>query len=915
MKTSASNPSKFLIPQGFPWGVALIHKRSGKVIKFNDHLRIYYSQEQASRENFTDLFEFRGDLKLEDVVDCVATGESWSGRVKPRYSISGISTVEILLQQNVDNRDLLWLYTLEHPSVDNLQRLSSRSELQLLQVILDNTLEYVFFRDVAGRFILANKAFQDAVDSNVLLSAAGQKLDNYVSEDTAAWMANIDRQIAETGSPVVNEEIEFEFRSGRKQWLQVSTVPVNGEGAAHVGSVSVARDISAVKAKETELRTAIEDAKEASRAKGEFLAAMSHEIRTPINGIIGSSELCIETRLDSEQRSYLQTITQCGDTLLSLVNDILDFSKIEAGQLNLEQLTFDPASLIEDVTDEFKQTIQRKGLELIVMNAADLPPYVIGDPTRLKQIFYNLLGNAVKFTSEGQISIRAEVKQIEGQTAELIFAVSDTGIGIDPSRKEAIFSSFTQADMSTSRKYGGTGLGLAICRELALLMKGDISVESIQGEGSSFNFRVPFEMPNSVSVEALPFNQELAGLRVLIVDDNEMNRETYRQMCAGWGYRSTPASEALEALSILQEAADSKDPFRLVLIDMQLRGITGIDLASLIQTRPNLKELQTILLSANTDRSEVQRANEVGVNHILPKPVKRMILMESILNSFGISRTKQTNISRAPELSRRAKFEPSASKKLRVLIAEDNPVNQAIARRRLEKLGHITRVVENGKLAVEAIRHGNFDCILMDVQMPDMDGYEATREIRKYEEISGSRPNYIVAMTAHAMKGDAEKCFACGMNEYISKPFRAEDLKQVMHLAAEQKSDRLNQYESASGNVDFNFVHLFESLDVEEREDCIKAAEILVKTLPEDIHKFEWALKDADAKTIAFMAHTLKAAVRVFDHKPLCEFGQYVEDLCEEADIVEIRIAGADFIASLNYFREQLQGILQARVA
>ncbi|MEM1224030.1 MAG: response regulator, partial [Verrucomicrobiota bacterium] len=569
----------------------------------------------------------------------------------------------------------------------------------------------------------------------------------------------------------------------------------------------------------------------------------------------------------------------------------------------------------EDLADQFKQVVHQKGLDLIVMISPDLPRYIVGDPTRLKQIFYNLLGNAVKFTTEGQISIRAELKSAANNIAQMEFSVSDTGIGIEASRKEAIFSSFTQGDMSTSRKYGGTGLGLAICKELVLLMKGEICVESSLGEGSSFFVKIPFALPNTESVEPLAFNHELANLRVLIVGDKEVNRENYRQMCSDWGYRSTPASEALEALSILQEAANSKDPYRLVLMDQQMQGITGIELASLIQSRPNLKDLRMILLSSSSDRSECERADEVGINRIIEKPAKRVVLMEAILESFGIKQKENQAVNLSTDPSRRVIFETVESKKLRVLIAEDNPVNQTIARRRLEKLGHMTKVVENGFLAVEAVRHGTFDCILMDIQMPEMDGYEATRENRKYEDLTGSRPNYIVAMTAHAMKGDAEKCFQNGMNEYISKPFRAEDLKQVMNLACEQKSGRLNLFRSASSHSEDSLCERFALLPEEERVHCVHAAEVLVKTLPEDIEKFEWALKNADAKTIAFMAHTLKAAVRVFDHPRLCEMGQYVEDMCEDADIVDVRTAGAEFIDGLLAFRAELLGVLKVEVA
>ncbi|MDP4878656.1 MAG: ATP-binding protein, partial [Opitutales bacterium] len=304
----------------------------------------------------------------------------------------------------------------------------------------------------------------------------------------------------------MNQVSLFKFKNGTEHWLQMTTVPVRSSEGFIVGSVSVARDISDLKKTESELREAIIEAKAASRAKGEFLAAMSHEIRTPINGIIGASELCQETRLDPEQRDYLDTVTQCSSTLMSLINDVLDFSKIEAGQLNLEKLNFCPRSLLEDIAEEFSPTTRKKGVELVVGYDESLPHFVMGDPTRIKQILYNLIGNAVKFTEVGEIKMKADLLECDESSAFIRFSVADTGIGIDASRCEAIFSSFTQADMSTTRKYGGTGLGLSICKELTELMDGNIHVQSVLGEGSKFWIDVPFARSERNGAEAIPFN-------------------------------------------------------------------------------------------------------------------------------------------------------------------------------------------------------------------------------------------------------------------------------------------------------------------------------------------------------------------------------------------------------------------------
>ena len=845
------------LPQEYPWGIAILDLKEGRILNANDCMREIYGCEVG--DLLSDVCAFVNGETLPDLTENVLAHAPWSGRINPKKSRHGISSTEVMLQRDPDVDGLLWLYTLEHPRVKNQVRFSSRSELKMLRVLLDNTLEYVFFRDIHGYFILTNKAFHERVVDGDVFPNVDNRIERFVSPQSAEWFRALDARVRETGQPVVNQVSEVVFNNGVKHWLQLTTVPVrNGEGEV-IGFLSVARDISDLKRTESELRTAIERANHASKAKDQFLAAMSHEIRTPINGIIGASELCQETTLDAEQKSYVDTVVQCSNTLLTLVNDVLDFSKIEAGQLSLEKLNFSPRDTMERVAEEFFQITRVKDVELIVACGEEMPAFVMGDPTRLKQVLYNLVGNAVKFTDQGEIVIRARILKLTQAAAHIRFEVRDTGIGIASSRRGAIFESFTQADMSTSRKYGGTGLGLTICRELVHLMGGEISVESAEGEGTLFAFELPFERADVVGAESVPFNPELAGMRVLIVDDNPTNREIYAQMCAGWGYRSATAADGVSALKLLEDANRENDRFELIILDQQMPGLTGLDLASLVKSRADLRQSKVVILSSSLDRAESTRADQIGVERTLSKPVKRATLLEVILETFEIN-----GASNRPSVPDREPT-PIAAAPLDILVAEDNVVNQTVAKKRLEKMGHRVAIANDGEMALHKVEESDFDGIFMDIQMPEMDGYETTAKIRQYEASEGLKRHWIVAMTAYAMKGDEDRCLQAGMDDYMSKPFRVENLKEVLVRMAKAaghsgRSGQVVARESAKKR----FEEFLETLDPEDRENRLAAADVFLETLPEEILKLEQAVESGDAKQIEFVAHSLKSVAGVF---------------------------------------------------
>lgn len=859
----------------------LFDSTSGEALQVNSCMSDIYGCSTGSK--LDDIFGYNQDCTILMKAAELGPNQSWTGRVHPKESRYGVASTEIMLQRDPNHPSCIWLYTLEHPKVDNQVRFSSRSELKMLRVILDNTLDYVFFRDVEGHFILTNRSFRDAAAYDSIFPDIENTISSFVCDASAKWIQDLDDCVHRSGQPEINQVAKVTFINGKNQWLQLTTVPVrNGENET-IGFLSVARDISDLKRTEADLLTAIDRANEANKARGEFLAAMSHEIRTPINGVIGASELCQETALNGEQKGYMDTVIQCSNTLLTLVNDILDFSKIEAGQLNLEILTFSPLKVMEDVASEISSIARNKGLELIVASEDSVPEFLLGDSTRLKQVLYNLLGNAVKFTEDGEIIVRAGLLKQTDHEAKIRFTVEDTGIGIEASRRDAIFDSFTQADMSTSRKYGGTGLGLAICRELVTLMQGHISVSSEVGIGTCFTFDLPFEKTDVIGSKAVGNQSKLAGLRVLIVDDNAINRDIYEQMCERWEFLTTVAPDGISALNLLEKSAKDGEPFELMLLDQQMPGLTGLDLAALVQSRSSIRKTKIILLSSSLDHTESTRAVELGIARSLSKPVKRETLLEVILETFEVEHTLEEEIEPQIEIS-------MGAHSLNILLAEDNPVNQKIACRRLEKLGHFVTVAGDGKKALQSVQDNNFDAILMDIEMPGMDGYETTEAIRAYEKSNGLDRHHIIAMTAHALKGDREQCLASGMDDYLSKPFRSETLKDVLSRIRERAqsgAEQLVSNEEQQEEVESSVSEFLEKMDPDDREDLLIAIPAFMEAMPEEIALLRKALKSEDYQSFTFTSHSLKGVLGLFGDNSAMKMAAAMEQIAKSSPDAE----------------------------
>ncbi len=777
-------------------------------------------------------------------------------------------------------------------------------ERDLLRALLENIPDRIYFKDVKSRFLRVSNSMAKRLGLKDRDEVLGKTDFDFYPKELAQEFYNDEQRIVLTGQPLINKLERIVDHDGKESWASVTKVPLRNRSGTVTGIIGISRDVTKLKEAEAVLEHARDAALETARIKSEFLANMSHEIRTPMNAITGMTELLFDTPLDEEQREFVDTIRGSTDSLINIINDILDFSKIEAGKLTVEIIDFDLRQTIEDTAEMLAQRAQGKGVELLHTIDDDVPTQLRGDPRRVRQVLSNLVANAVKFTERGEVVIRVTRLSDTGNEVRLRIAVKDTGIGLSQKTLPLIFQAFTQADGSTTRKYGGTGLGLAISKQLVENMHGEIGVQSELGQGSTFWFDLPFQQQaGAAQPEAMP---DFHNLRVLVVEDNATSRHTLQHQLDRWRLRSAVAADAPEALKQLRAAIAENDPYAVVLIDMQMPGMDGLTLANAIKNDPALGQTRMIILAPFGQRLDHELMEESGISQCLIKPVKQSRLLDALVNITKTTLAPAQSAQRAEVSSVKRPALP-----LRILLAEDNAVNQKLAMRQLQKLGYTARAVSNGAEVLQEIQRVSYDVVLMDCQMPEMDGYEVTRHIREFEQQNAAQPSpvYIIAITAHALEGDRERCLSAGMNDYLTKPLHIAQLEAALDRAARrrpavEKSDIVLDPVCIAG--------LKELREPGQADPLVELSDLFNREADACVRKMESGLTEHDANATARAAHSLKGSANNLGANRLATVCSGVEESVRATNWAQVGLQLEELKTQLERVRESLKTEIKA---
>lgn len=749
--------------------------------------------------------------------------------------------------------------------------------------LFENANDIIYTNDLDGKLTSINRAAEIATGYS-RDEVLGRPALDLVAEEYRETAKTMFRRKLENEAPTTYS-MEILAKDGHRIPVEVSSRLIVEEGKP-AGVQGIARDISGRKRVELERRKAQEAAEAANRAKSEFLANMSHEIRTPLNGVLGMTELALNTRLNEEQREYLTLVKSSGEALLTVINDILDFSKIEAGRLDINPIDFELRDSLGDTLKTLSLHAHEKGLELALHVAHDVPHSLRGDPTRLRQIVVNLVGNAIKFTDQGEVVLHVTLESQAENEIVLHFMVADTGIGIPSDKQQAIFAPFTQADSSSTRRYGGTGLGLTISFQLAELMGGRLWVESTEGKGSRFHFTSRFQPAHSKRDGLPPSGSvKLQGLPALVVDDNATNRRLLEELLFNWGMKPAMADGGWTGLETMKQAKAAGKPFPLVLIDALMPDMDGFTLAERIKEDPLLSGATIMMLTSGGHRGDAARCRELGIAAYLHKPIKERDLLRAVQLALAPHRGD----SKDAELITRHTLRQER-RKFRILLAEDDIVNRQLAEHLLRKCGHEVTSVTNGRKAVEAVQasgFASFDVVLMDVQMPEMDGLEATAALRALETGQPQRLP-IIAMTAHAMKGDRSRFLHAGMDGYIAKPIRIQEFIDVIEqtVPRPQEAGKEHPAKPAAQEV-IDWKRALATVEGDS-ELIFELLRIFANEAPATLEKLKAAVESNDAATIRLIAHTLKGSVGNFGAADAVKAALHLETMAQKEDLQHV---------------------------